>query len=426
MISTQMKFVFWVIASAMLSTSAAASSPLNPDVISTISKALENCTGSLPRAGTPLTLLSKPAAEISFEQGDELYGIAKALLLPAIAAPSWVLDGASSLECPAQPKEAVALMEYLAGNGPRQFRSPTNIFDWLGLAYQQGVGVQPDRKRARLYFLYSRMISPLSRTEGWSDGIDDRLLPNIERAGLRSDLEQMAAGGVGTVQARLILAEEALPSRPAKARQLLAFNNMFTLARLVELEDQGRFQSPTDGSDLPFWSEALRKYPRSGILFARLLKAATLANGGTLPVASERPERGALLGLLDQANVAGGDATTAPIPMRALVNPQGKAIYIEGCLRTPATSAPSLAVGTVLRNAARLYNLERLPLLPIPTIGGKPAFGWVRLPAVHFQRNTQNDQLKIDLVELPIENCVFSAMTPSPPAPIPPARPANR
>ncbi len=426
MISTQIKYVLSVVAAAMLPTSAAASSPLNPDVISTISKALENCTGSLPRAGTSLTLLSKPAAEISFEEGGDLYGIALALLLPAIAAPSWVLDNSSSLKCPAQPKEAVALMEYLAGNGPRQLRSPTNVFDWLGLAYQQGVGVLPDRKRARLYFLYSRMISPFSRTEGWSDGIDDRLLPNIERAGLRSDLEQMAAGGIGTEQARLILAEEALPSRPTKARQLLAFNSIFTLARLVELEDQGRFPVPTDGSDLPFWLEAQRKYPRSGILIARLLKAATLTNGGTLPVASERPERATLLGLLDHASVADGAATKAPIPMRALVNPQGKAIYIEGCWRTSVISAPSFGAGTVLRNAVRLYNLERLPPFPVQTIGGKPAFGWVRLPAVHFQRNTQDDQLKIDLVELPIENCVFSLMIPSPPAPGPPARPANR
>jgi len=418
----------------LIPSTAFASAPLSPVAIDTLSRTLPQCTGGWWSLGSPseqitgptqlaprLALLAKPSSQLSDKEASDLYSIAKAFLSPAIEPPSWIADKGSFLTCPPKAKEAIAVLEYLAGTGPGEWRGAINAFDWLGLAYENGVGVDKDVAKARRFYLVSRLHWTIETNNRWSDGIDTNLLANVQRAGLRPFLEQLAASSRGAAGARLILAEEALPTDPAEARRLLSYNNHMTLKRLIELEDEGRIAMAKDGSDVPLWSEASRTQFQYRKWSARLVKAASLANGGSVPTSAQRPSKAKLLPEIDRDKVAHAFGTEAPIPMRALVNPQGRAVYVEGCRATPLTwgaSGPPLNdifdPANVLLHAARLYDVQRLPLLPTALLSGQPAYGWVQLPAVHFQRKSQNKRLKIALIGLPPDRCVYSAIMPEP------------
>jgi hypothetical protein len=421
----------FVMVVAFWATAAMASEPIKPEIVAVMSQTLPQCTGSQWRTGTPhdqtisatelaprLALLAKPSSQLTDEQGSDLYAISKAFLRPAVEPPSWMPDGNSFLKCPAKPKEAVALMEYLAGDGPGEVRGAVNIFDWLGLAYETGAGVNKNIVRAKRFYLISRMHWTFQTNDRWSDGIDKNLLANIDRAGLRPFLNRLAAGDRwGAAAARLILAEAALATDPSEARRLLAYNDHMTLLRLVELENAGRFPIPTDGSDVNLWAEAWRTLFYYDKWAARLIKAVSLANGGTLPTSSERPGKGKLVLYLDKQRVTDAYGTKDPIPMRALVDRTGRALYVEGCRATPQPWKASGPTLNVLLDASRLYNHLRLPPMPVPQVNGRPAYGWVILPAVHFQRSAK-DELKIELIDVPSDKCAFSAMMPPPVWPV--------
>ena len=111
--------------------------------------------------------------------------------------------------------------------------------------------------------------------------------------------------------------------------------------------------------------------------------------------------------------------------MRVLVDPTGRAIYVEACRAEPSAQSRSLSEDGVRLDAMRLYNHTALPRLPVATIEGSPGYTWVILPAVHFKR-PQAGELELGFVDLPAESCAVSdildaVLTPAPP---PSPRPA--
>jgi hypothetical protein len=402
-----------------------------PADIAVIADTLPTCTGGWYLSGPPegkkigpadllprVALLANPSVQLDDQAGGDLYVIAKALLLPAVVPPPWSPDPSSFLKCPAKPREAVALLAYLAGDGPNEWRGVLNVFDWLGFAYETGAGGVRDARKARKYYLLSRIYSTFPTHDGWSDGVDKSLIANINRVGLRPYLEAVAKSDRFAGTARVILADEALPANPPMARGLLLYADVATLNRLLELEDQGKLPVATDGSDVGVWAEAWRTLYSYNKWAARLIKSVMLANGGAVPTSSERPTIARLRPYLAMDVVADADATRRPIPMRALVNREGRPIYLEACQsvsRIGDASGPAL---NVFLNAARLYDVTKLPNLPISRISGRPAFGWVILPAVQFQRG-EDGKAMVSFADLPAEQCGFSAVTTLPQIPSP-------
>lgn len=395
---------------------------LAPATTATVRETLTRCSGGWritgegePRLITPAQLvdhveaLRGPASALSEEQARDLYKIAHALLRPALEPPSWVSDKNSFLTCEARPAEALALMHYLAGDGPGDWRGAVNIYAWLGLAYQKGVGTPAHPQRARRFLLIYAMHSLLDSQSGWSDGIDNDLLRNIERAGLRAWLEKVSSLDRASGAARMILAEEALSRDPGRARSLLLYPDIQTLNRLLALEAEGRVSMARDGSDVAVWSRAWATLPLYQKWAARLVTSARLANGGSLPTSTTRPSTAAIRSHIAENKVRGRDGTDQPVPMRALVDPQGRALYVEACRLTPANGQPRGDLLGVLLDAARLYQLDQLPRLPAPRVAGKPAYGWVVLPAVHFRQEAPDAQLNITLSDLPPDHCLYSA-----------------
>ena len=267
--------------------------------------------------------------------------------------------------------------------------------------------------------LLFRMHVGFSRGERWTDGVDNSLLGNVGRAGLRPYLEALARTERSGRAARVALAEEALPTDPIKARRTLRYLDDRPLKRLLELEDQKRIPVIADREEIEFWAEASRTLFGYRKYAARMLKAVQEVNGGIIPTSSQRPPIGSLRPYLDMENVYDADATRDPVAVRALVNPEGRAIYIEACSASPAQSMPIRNLN-VLLDAARVYNVRNistLPQLPAVTIGKRPAYGWVILPAVHFTRTT-GENLEINFANLSLDDCVYSAIADAPLPPV--------
>lgn len=428
MISTRMRIsVLIAVVASFVTVKAEASPPMTAENISVIADTLQACQGGQSitnKFGTKtihpadlisrVELLAKPSLLLNDEQSEDLYEIGKSLLPPTVDRPSWFNDKTSSFfQCSSRPKEAVALFKYLAGEAPDEWRGFTTVFGWLGIAYAAGVGVERDENKSRKYYLLYRMHAPFPPANSWSDVIDTNLVSNINRAGLRPYLELMAKGGRTSGNARVILADEAILTDPLKARSLLLYPDFFSLNRLVQLEKQGLLPTTTDGSDIGVWAEAWRTMPRNRSWAERIVKSAIYANGGSVPTSSERPAIVKLRPYLsiDSVAIADAYATQQPIPIRALVNTQGRAIYVEPCQQKPLGGNTSRPILIDVLYAAQLYDVTNLPLMPISQISGRPAFGWVILPAVRFQRD-KKEEVKTSFVQLPAEQCAFSAVAP--------------
>ncbi len=410
--------------------SAEATVAMPHDSIAVIAAALPQCSGGWIELGgrgrvgpndlTPsLFLLSRPSDGLNERAGRDLYQIAKGLLVPSTGVPDWVSDGSPSLKCAAHPKEAVALLEYLVGEGPETWRGHTNAFQWLGLAYEKGVAGTPNQTKARRYYLRFRMHAGYSRNSNWSDGIDADLIGNAERSGLRPYLDALAQSNRGGGAARVALAEAELPTDPLAAQRLLLYVDDRPLGRLLELESDKRVPVVNDAQAIAVWAEATRKLFGYKKYAARMLDAVRHANGGTIPTSAQRPTIGLLRPYLDKERVADADPTRDPIPVRALVDPDGRAIFIEACQASPAQSMPIRNFNVQL-DAARLYNVNdvgKLPKLPTAKIAGRLVYSWVILPAVHFLRSADGKQ-EIRFVELPAGECVNSAIANAPLPPV--------
>lgn len=403
---------------------------MSHESIQIITAALPECTGGWIELGkrdrvssmdlaSRLTLLSGPSAALDEEAGDDLYQIAKGLLAPATGVHDRMLDGDPYLKCPPHAKKGVALMEYLVDEKPDALRGYANAFEWLGLSYATGAAGARDAAKAQRYYLRYRMHTGDGGQARWSDGIDNSFLGNVQRAGLRPYLDALAQSQRGGGAARLALADAALPTDPLAARNWLRYLDDRTLNRLLELEQQKRIPSVASGEEIAFWAEATRTLFGYRKYAARLFRAVQEVDGGIIPTSPQRPAIDLLRRHLDMAAVANTDATRDPVPVRVLVTPEGRAIWIEACSAEQARSAP-LQVLNVQLNVARLYgvkNIANLPKLPIPTIDGRPTYGWVILPAVHFTRSNEG-KLGIRFADLPMDRCAYSSVADAPPSPV--------
>lgn len=422
-----MKYFLGIALSTLaLSTTATASPSLPDSTIREIEATLPTCTGGWYETGTrpwrligpnellpSVRLLNAPSQELDDEAGSNLYKIARALMPEIDPLPDFILDRSSSLKCPARPAEAVALMQYLVGVEPDDWRGAINALSWLGLAAEQGIGMPQDTSLARKYYLRARMHSAIVPNDRWADGIDDDLLANIERAGFRRYLDELADneslnrnGGA----ARMILANEALASDPAQARNWLRTFYVPALNRLLELEAEGQVPTVHDQDDIAFWSTAWRKLMGYKKWAARMIKGAELANGGEIPTSSARPTIRQLSASINRSHIDDlTDATRDPIPVRALTDPDGKVIYVEVCQTNPIPPGARVGNINVRLDAIRLYDLDQLPRLPVTTQNGVPSYGWTILPAVHFQRRGETD-VTVQFADLPAETCAYSGM----------------
>jgi hypothetical protein len=424
-----MKCAITPVAATILVTTADAAPPLPPQTIKTIASTLSGCSGGwysnsrllgaadlVPR----LALLQRPSQELDFEAGEDLYSIAKGLLAAQTESTKGMLDSSPFLKCEAHPAEAVALFEYLAGEMPDDLRGPTNTLEWLGVAFETGLGGTKDPAKARRYFLRWRLHSGFPSENRWSDGIDNNLEANVARAGMRPYFDALAQSDQYGAQVRMMLAEAVLPNDPAKARRLLRNIDNRSLSRLLELEEAGRVPFVADQEDIAHWAKAARTLFGFDKLAARMLKGVNKFNGGTIPTSPERPKISTLRPFLDYGNISGDFGTNKPIPVRALVDPQGRPIFIEACLSNPPKGYLLPYARSALLDAARLYGvakIDRLPNLPVTRIQGRRAYGWVLLPTVHFKLTPDKKQ-KIDLVAADPANCVYSATVDMPPPPV--------
>ena len=394
-------------------STAGASAPLPSETIAIIEETLGHCSGGWYDTKTEqvrgpefyrtsLARLQGPSTDLDDKVARDLYGIARAMLPPIGELPDFILDPSTQLKCPARPHEAVALLKYLSGDGAGDLRGPSNAYSWLGLAAERGIGMRRNAEQARIYYLKHRLRWGAVTSEHWSDGIDTDLLANIQRAGLRAYLEELAQSGGGA--ARMILAEEILPTDPSAARDLLRTAYPPALNRLLELEAKGSIPIAHDDEDIAFWLSVAGPLK----FRARGVKGAEMANGGTILTNPERPKAKDFSRFVDADALGDVNSWSAPpLPIRALVNPEGRALYIEDCGAEPLE--PGVRVGNLSYrlDAISLYRPERLPALPVILIEGRPSYGWVILPAVWFSR-VGEDKVGIRLIDLPADECAFS------------------
>lgn len=408
---------------------------MRPESIASLGASLQSCTGGWINPGQAtqeivppaalvhrLSRLSRPSVELSREDGEALYSIAQGLLAPATEPVPWLGGGKPTLTCLPRPAEAIELLEYLVGNSPDVMRGHAAAFGWLGYAYDSDLVERPDHERARRYRLLHRMHSSF-RADRWSDGIDDDLLANIERAGLRPYLNALAQHDRRGGTARIMLADAALSTSPSEARQLLLYLNEGPLNRLLELEEAGQIPYETSASDIELWAAAASNLLGFRRYAARMLKGVRTANGGSIPTATLRPSIETLRPFLDLQQLAKAGLTPDAIPVRALVTPTGRAIYIEPCDATPPKTQSYKQLV-----AARLYNASapsKLPKLPIAKLSGRPAYGWVLLPAVRFSESKEGKP-EAQFETAIAESCTSSAIVDAPAPPVVQAPPAPR
>jgi len=424
---------------------AAASPPMPDESVAVLQSALPACSGGWGEFGktgidwnTPamlvprLDLLSRPSNELDQRAGEDLYQIAKGFLAPATGTPEWATDGGPSLKCPAHPKEAVALMEYLAGTAPTDRRGYSNVFDWLGLAYETGAGGVKDADKARRYYLRMHIHSHMTRNERWSDGIDNDVLANVARAGMRPYLEALAQTPRDGGQARMLLADAILASDPVEARRLLRYPDSFAVRRLIELEEQRRIAFVANAEDIDFWAEAVRTMRDYRGLTSRLLKGVRRMNGGDIPTSPARPPISLFRPHLDMEKAADARAEAVPVAMRALVSPEGRAVHIEPCHAHPTEYIP-VNEFNAQRTAARIYNatnIPKLPKLPVVKAGGRAVYGWVLLPAVRFADSAEG-RVEVRFENAAADRCLRSGFAEAKPnipvmSPVPRTLPATK
>lgn len=361
--------------------------------------------------------LNQPSQALDSRASSDLYKIARALFPAPESLPSFILDKESFLKCEKRPETAVAIMRYLAGEEVSDWRGATNVFAWLGLAAENGIGMPQNAELARRYYLRYRMHWQIVPEDRWADGIDDDLIANIQRAGMRPYLEELATiegAGRNGGAARVILADEVLAADPDAARRWLRTPYVPALNRLIELENAGTVATLHDRADIAFWAQMWRKLPFYRKWAARTIKGAELANGGTIPTSERRVALADVKGAITSSHLEDDlVATRDPIPLRALIDPDGNAIYVEDCKATPVSAGATMRNLFIRLDAVRMYDLDKLPRLDNAPARDKPPYRWVVLPAIHFKR-LNDEKIAVKFVELSMEACRYSGMLDKP------------
>ena len=405
--------------------------PLDPAVAETIRAALPLCKGMAsdhasrssyaPITPTELAgrlVFERDVASLTDTEAFFAYDAAKALAGLDKDQMKGFVDGASPLACPPQSAAARSVFVWLAGDTPASLRGPTNSLTWLSRMTRLGIGGPADPAAVHRLDLRWRLTSGIGAPSDWSDGVDDDLLHNVERAGLRSYFDALSLHPQRGSEARRILAEPLLATDPAAARRLFLSLDNRSLTRLLELEGEGRVPFVADRADIAFWAEAARTLFGPGPLASRMIAGAKSYNGGAIPTSPVRPAIAAFKPLpVDPGDSAIG--LDRPIALRALVDPAGRPIWVESCLPERPTSNMLVDARYAFMQAARRFHAAdpaKLPALPVARTGNRAAYGWVLLPQVQFRLGPNNTQL-VEYLPANAANCVYSTITDMPPLP---------
>lgn len=329
---------------------------------------------ALPQAG-------EGPAEISDDRAADIYSVAKGLLLTSMPDPERPLDGGKPfLTCQSDPKAAVALLTFLAADGPANRRGPDNTFYWLGMAYRRGVGVPQDMSRARSLFLTARILGLTQLTvEDWGTRPADTLTALLSRPDNRAMLEKAAAAGRD--EAQLLLANLLLSSDKVRARSLLLSSaagwNIPAIRRFADLEMQGSFGKPdylNVVKQLASIAHIRIDDYNSMLGAARSFNQGEIAElGRVVTVADIGGER-----LLAQLRAAEVDHIRGRVATRGLVAPDGHIIFVE----VPDSGTRQFKMA---RQTLRIFRPENLRPIAPHRVDGKPAFAWVDLPTVNWR-----------------------------------------
>lgn len=327
---------------------------------------------SLPKAG-------ETVLQLDDERAYDVYTVAGALLKPAIPNPERGFDRTSFLTCTVDPALGVALMTFLAADGPANHTGPNNVFYWLGQAYRHGAGVTPDARRARDYFLADRILGNfLLTSEDWGDRPADTLLAVLARPANRGILESAAAADKS--EAQFLLGELLLATDKPRARALLRASaeqrNPRASRRLSDLEALGAFGAPN-------FQEAARA--RAWLAgpdnddFRAMLDAARAFNGGEVPAINRRISLAELGAAATLAKFQGAerDSIVGKVSSRALLAPNGHILYTE-----VESGARTFLIG---RNTLRVFDPPILKPIAPYMADGKPRFAWVTLPTIDWR-----------------------------------------
>lgn len=392
-------------------STAKAADGFTPQFMTTLKVAAETCSGSnqtLHADGRKTTLnasdliasisaSSRPAASLSGTDANNLYHLAKGLLLPSLASKNdGIIDGTSFAKCASAPDQGLAVMQYLAGEKAIDLRGMKNVYSWLGVAYREGIGAPADPRLSRKWFLKFKIATGVSEPKFWADGVDQDLYGNLMRQGLEPFLNQFAATENGDA-ARRILAEHVLKHDPEQARRLLHDVHLLSLRRLLELERNGVLPPIYNVDELGFWVLAATAYPEVKGVSERLITTAANLNGGNIPVSSERPSVKQLLPNMKGDDFAQSGLDQSPVPLRLLIDPSGKPLIVQPCALRVQGSIQVATWRGATTVAVRMFAPDKLPTLKPTNLDGKPSYAWVILPAVRFSYPTST-KFKIEFL----------------------------
>lgn len=369
--------------------------PLTPAEAQRLAASAGACTGGYMRSEHPdEPTLRRSAADLlpalpaagddgstwSSKRAGDAYELGTAMLESSFAFSVRPSDGGSSpVDCTQDPKSAVRLLRFLAGEGADTSLGAVNVHHWLAEAYRAGAGVPADPARARRHFLIARLFgfSQIGPSD-WGENAGDTFARLYGRPSGRALFEEMAAAGID--EAQLIVADIVMATEPKRARALIesaaASGDSDAIKRLAEHEVKGTFGK--------------RNPERAAVLLARItckrcdtygamLAAASAHNGGgEIPILPRRigiDELGGVRKLLPDPTVIDRDSLVGTVEARGLMGPDGRIVYVE----LPAHDSVGF---TLMRATLTLYRPEKLARLAPHVVGGKAVFAWVDLPPV--------------------------------------------
>lgn len=306
---------------------------------------------------------------------------------------------AHSLLCPADPAAALPILQWLADDVHGFTNDRSDAHGWLGLTALHGVGRVQSADLAREHFLKFRMFTdsntfhigdreidiPYFHSEWWSDGQDDDVYANIQRAGLEPYLKATMDDRRGYIARRLV-AMALVKTDPDGARALLQQNAGLDALTLMKMEQDGLLPLGKSDADIAYWA-AVAANPASGkVMREPVMTLIAERNGGTVPVSSVRPSPDDVFAGFDVASkITGVELPEEPVPYRVMVTPQGQPLFALPC----ATDARyHHSFNAMQRQRMANYLMERLRTVPTVTVGDTPVYGWVIIPGPYRDPQT--------------------------------------
>ena len=276
---------------------------------------------------------------------------------------------------------------------------------------------------ARAYFLKATLFAhgqlnfPLKPAKFWSDGQDNDILANIKRQGLQPYFDRAMAGQSGYF-IRLFQAEMFAQSNPVATRQLLMSDNPYDPLILLNLERKGLISASDTENDLAYWRNLVQRstplyLARHGSdLWEKIASIAMRLNEFTISVSAARPTVAQAYVPQGRRSPKGFDPAKLPVSMRALIAPDGSALFIVPCNdKNGDLDADPMEDRVRFAEFAQKARANLKPLTPL-MVEGRKVYSWVVLPGTAPAETTR------DCTAHPLLNKY--AVPPPEPAPIRP------